>query len=388
MKRLKSISVGGLWRSLVGREVGREDWIESQSRARKLREQSADISARLARCGLDLADHSRDLAFVGLCSGQVEKKAVTYRNSNLIPEVQARNVHGMLRQLQCYIDQNNPKQMRMLVISHGWQDLFDYNRAHRDAGRRVSKFFASDQVKAWGIEPLYFNIENTIHRDERGAARVNLHTHALLRFTRYLGKEEWGRFLAYARNYFRKGYVHDSPLGRAAECVKYVFKPSEFEQLADWELAVLAVQCHRMKFFHPVGRFRDWRRSLKDERVKVKKVAIGDKWEWRKVPMAERLGDVRGGLPPAAGRVVAMLAPAPRFAARLEPVLAVQGYAGDLAELVRQNGLQGLADDARALWGRALSSIRDTTTTTVRRKSDWPPGRAPRREGEAPCHAN
>lgn len=391
MKLPAEISQGKLWSALVGREVGREDWIDGHSRARQLREQSSDIAERLAAVGLDVSDRSREVVMVGLCTGMAERRSVTYRNSNLIPEVQSRNVHSVLRELQCFIENQPANKLRMLTISAGWVPLLSYNSAHRRLSRKISKFFAKPEVKALGIEPLFYNIENTIQRFELGAA-LNLHSHALIRCDRYLGKVAWTGFLELARRYFGKGYVHDSPLRKSAELVKYVFKPSEFEQLEDWELALLAVQCHRMKFFHPVGRFREWRRKLKEEGLRVKRVPVGDQWEWRTVPKAARPEAKNGSPPPEAGRIIAVLAPAPRFSNRLEPVFVVQGYGGDLDELARQNRLDDTLAFARELWraaeARDHKSIRDTTTTTVPEKKQPPPDWQRRRWRESPCHAN
>lgn len=392
MRLPRRITDEKLWGALVGREVGRDGYIEDQSRARVLREQSQDIAGRLAGQGIELRDTSRALVFIGACSGLIDKKAISYRNSNLLPEVQSRNVHTVMRELQCFMDHQDARKMRMLTVSAGWVPLIHYKREHQALLRRISKYFRRRVVIEAGIEPIFYNVENTIKRGDDGQIYLNLHSHILIRAGRYLGREKWAAFLEDARGWFPKGYVHDSPLKKAAEVVKYVFKPSEFEKLEGWELALLAVQCHRQKFFHPVGRFKLWRRKLKEEGLRVKRVPKGDQWEWRSVPKAKRDIPEKGAPPPPAGRVIAITAPSPRLSTRMEPILVVEGYAGDLDALAHQNGIEGVLDRARRLWHRAAAqprvSIEDTTTTTVLNDHHPPPRSTRAREGGPPCHAN
>lgn len=393
MKRLETISSKKLFTALTGLEVDRDDWIDGRGEDRRLKEQSADIVERLLRAGLDLRETSRQVTFVGVCSGQAETKSVFYRNSNVIPEIQARNVHGMLRDLSCYIDGSDKRKLRMLVVSAGWQPLLRYSESHRTLARKVSKFFARPDVKALGIKPLFSNIENTIKRDDGGGAMLNLHSHILIRADRYLGATRWLGFLDLARRYFGKGYVHDSALETAAEVVKYVFKPQEFEALEDWELALLCIQCHKLKFFRPLGDFRAWRARLRADGMKVKKIPDRKRaWRWVQVPKAAKAGTPNRTDPPPAGLVLGMQAPSARFATRLEPILIVEGYAGDLMELARQNRIEELVLYYQELWhaggAEGLDSMEHNTTTTVP-ENRWPPGLEPGHKREhPPCHAN
>ena len=367
--------------ALVGFEVERDPWIDSQSQKRERREQSENIVERMERVGIP-GRSGRAVWLVGMVSEQTEQLP-DFRNCNLIPTVQSRNTRGMHRHLEYFLSTFRKKShVRMLVVSGGWVPLDAYRADHQSHCRRMSKFAAHAKLKRWGIRPFFYNVENTLQRDDDGRAMVNLHSHMLIHTSRFLGKRQWAEFLEFARAYFPKGYVHDSPLEKAAEAVKYCFKPSEFDGLTDPEFRWLAMQviggellnpetreietCGPLKFFHPLGAFREFRSELGNR--KLIKLPKGDRWEWRlhdrEKPEPEREG---GGQ--TENVVLAVTRPLPSFSTRMEPCLLVEGYSGDFAAMVRQNRLQDFVGHARALYAERVrgeaASIKDTTTPTV-----------------------
>jgi hypothetical protein len=414
------ISDKEIWNTLVGRGVSRDTFIDGQIRERELRNQSDAIVERMERCGLQGRSARGGVSIIGLVSGQVEK-ATDYRNCNLIPAQQSRNVHDMLKHVRYLVDTSPRKsQFRMLVVSGGWCRFDKYRKHHKLHTRRMSKFAAHRLLKEFGIEVLFYNVENTIHRSEN-TAMLNMHSHALFRSRRFLGKKKWIKFIQFARDFFPKGFVHDSKIENPKEVVKYVFKPSEFDLLTDDEFKEFAQQviggrCQvdpetgeiltregpggelievlegPLKFFHPLGSMRAFRAELRKDRQKLIMVPTADdQWVWRKTEKKKPRQIPEAQDCPRDNILLAITRPMPKFTPRMEPCLIVQDYTGDFDKLVRANGLTRAVSDARNLFadrarkeeaalrraenasGSEATSMKHTTTTTVP-EWDWEGG--------------
>jgi len=399
---------------MIGREVGRESFLDGQICARQLRLQSDAIVERMERCGLQGRSTRGGVSFVGLVSGQAEL-ATDYRNCNLIPVQQSRNVHDMLKHVRYLMDRTPKKnRLRMLVVSGGWCPFDKYRKYHKAHARRMSKFAANKRLKEFGIKIEFYNVENTIKRSD-GKAMLNLHSHALFRSTRYLGKRKWNEFLEFARNFFPKGYIHDSKIEKPQEVVKYVFKPSEFDLMSDLEFTEFAQQviggrCQidpdtgevltrvndagelveikegPLKFFHPLGRMRALRSDLKKDRQKLLMVPASDgRWVWCKTEKKRPsyTPDKSSEDGPKENLLLATTRPMPKFTQRMEPCLIVQDYNGNFDQLVFENALSKRVSDARAIFDNRVRadatatreaenatqgnapSMQHTTTTTV-----------------------
>jgi hypothetical protein len=365
-----------VWERVVGRPIDRGAFIDSQSRARQLLEQSKDVVRRLEAEGIP-GRAAEPVHLVGICTG-LSEPAVQFRNSNLIPTVQAKNVHDMLRDVRFVVETTSRKQLRMAVVSNGWQPLDSYREEHKRFTRLLSRFAAAKELDAWGIEILFYNVENTVQRDAGGAPMLNQHSHLLIRSRQRLGAKRWTAFLDWARSRFPKGYFHDA--GRVvdpAECVKYAFKPAELDALTSAEFAELFRQTYRLKFFQPIGELRAMRRELKERRMKLVQVPA-----WFGATREERVWAVVAKAPVEAKQekndsgsssnvIVGMTLPQPRFSVHAEPCLIVKGWTGDIDELVRARQLVPLVEKARRYWDRnvaaaAAASMGHTTTTTDR----------------------
>jgi hypothetical protein len=398
--------------AMIGREVNRDHFIDGQISARLLMEQSETMADRLERCDMQGRSSRGEVTVVGMVSGQAES-STDFRNTNLIPVQQSRNVRDILKSISYMMDTAYRKnQFRMLVVPAGWCRVGEYREHHEAHTRRMSKFAALSELRELGITMFFYNMENTIHRP--GVAMLNLHSHALIRCNRRLGRKKWIEFLDLAKRHFPKGYVHDSKIGKAAECVKYSFKPSEFDKMTDAEFGEFALQvmggrCQvdaetgeiktrlsdggelievregPLKFFHPLGPLREFRSELKRNRQKLVRVSSDDGWTWntteRKKPEPKPEG---GGA--TKNIVLAVTRPMPKFTPRMEPCIIVQDYSGDFDQLVREAGLESLVSEVREIFdarvradAKALreaendsqaegDSIRDTTTTTVRER--------------------
>ena len=337
----------------------------------------------------------------------------------------------MLKHVRYLADNTKAGRLRMLVVSAGWCGLYSYRTHHKAHTRRMSKFAAHPKLKEFGIIVEFYNIENTIHRADDGAAMMNLHSHLLFRSTRYLGKKKWAEFLEFAKGYFPKGYVHDSKIEKANEVVKYCFKPSEFELLTDEEFAelfhqvsggrpkfdpdtgevetrkgdngeLIAVREGPLKFFHPLGSLREFRSKLNKERQNLIQVPTVDgRWIWRLTERRARLPRPEGETGERPNVVLAITRPMPKFTPRMEPCVIVHDYTGDFAEMVAANGLEGVVSEAKGIWTKRIAeekkaaqragmdsqgaspSMQHTTTTTVPEtpppewEQDWSPPHDP-----------
>ena len=412
--------------TLIGREVARDTYLDGRIRERQLKEQSEHIIRRLERMGIQGRTARGETCVVGLVSGQAEL-ATDYRNCNLIPVQQSRNVHNMLKHVRYLVDTSKPGRMRMLVVSDGWCPLTGYRVGHKAHTRRMSKFAAHPNLKEYGIELQFYNVENTIKRDDNGVAMMNRHSHVLFRSTRYLGKKKWTEFLEFARNYFPKGYVHDSKVQKANEVVKYVFKPAEFDLLTDEEFAelfhqvsggrpkfdpdtgevetrqgedgeLISVREGALKFFHPLGALREFRSMLKHSNQKLIQVPTVDgRWIWRITERKERQERPDSDAGERPNMVLAITRPMPKFTQRMEPCVIVQDYTGDFAEMIAANSLECAVSEARGIFAervaqdekaareahrdslRATASMKHTTTTTVPKRDakTWSKHRPP-----------
>lgn len=363
-------STGELWEHTIGLEVDRTSWLEGQSRDSILKEQSEDIARRLESQGINAYQSENNTTLVGLCSGDTEKTS-SYRNSNMIPVQQSKNVHNMMKDLQFHADNSrNKKQLRMLVVSNGWVSLADYNSEHRAFTRRISKFAADPNTRANGIEVVYYNVENTIHRID-GVPYLNMHAHILIKSTRKLGPNNWQSFINWVKSRFPKGYVNDSRLRNVKECVKYVFKPCEFELLTDKELAELFHQQFKLKFFHPLGEIKELRKKMKKDGLKLVRMPTGrpDEWKWHMMPKAKaNPKQDRNNSGCTKNIVLAVTNPMPKFSPRREPCIVVTNYDGNFEGLIKHRNLSDLREQAMRTW-RARASMKHTTTTTVRKTS-------------------
>lgn len=408
----KEITAKEIGEAMIGREVARDTFLDGQRRERLLKEQTEDLIARLERVGIDGRTYGRETAIVGLVTGQAVR-VHPFRNCNMLPAPQSRNVHDMLKSVRYLFDVTKRGRLRMLVVSGGWVPLHRYRACHKAHTRLMSKFAAHPKLKDLGIDVEFYNVENTIQRDDDDTAMLNLHSHVLFKCRRHLGAKRWREFLDFARGYFPKGYVHDSPVQNPAEVVKYVFKPQEFDALTDEELGELFLQIaggrpkidpetgevamrigpdgelteireRGLKFFHPLGSLRIFRRKLRENRQKLVLVpTVDDRWIWR---VTERKDAQERPEPsdsqPEDNRVLAITRPMPKFTRRMEPCLIVQNYDGDFEDLIRRNRLQDTVTDARAIFRARVDTdrraakgdapMRHTTTTTVPER-DRPP---------------
>jgi hypothetical protein len=192
-----------------------------------------------------------------------------------------------------------------------------------------------------------------------------------------------------------KGYFNDSPIRKAAEVVKYCFKPSEFDLLNDDQLAAFYNACKGLRFYTPLSNLREFRGQLKESRLKLKHIETdkGPAWRLVKGRTRGRLEDIEedkqeqidGSASSTVNVICGITAPSPTFSEVYEPSVIIRNFDGNLEGLLalnpwieqriaavkktvaRQQEHQRQIEYRRARDRRAspAPSIWDTTTITV-----------------------
>lgn len=347
-----SIPLALLWEQRIGVETPRDAWVDQQSKARVLREQSDDLARRLEAHGILAFDTSRDLAIVGLVSESSEQIR-PYRNVNFLPAVQSKNKREMLKSVSYWMDITPVNQRRMWVLSWGWVPAADLREAAKALARAVSRLSADPEMHQARLELVLRSTEFTVQRDEQGNLFWNLHAHLLLRARKFLGSARWNELRdKMAERYSPKKYINDSPIADAAEVVKYNFKPAELAGLDDSELVELFHQTRGLHLHQPLGEVRELRQKLDEQSLRLVRLAPARKGERGQWATLERLAAPKREkssepAPAAADVILAITLPQPKFGPRAEPCLVVTGYSGDFATLLKKN------PSLAPIWARA-----------------------------------
>lgn len=371
MQRPRTIDLAALEESQTGRKLKPKQWEKARTERLTLELQSEDIANRLERCGVKIREGR--FTMIGLLSENHTEKTA-FRNCNIIPSCQSKNTHDMMKAVQYWMDTTSAKKTRMWVLSMGWVPLYEYDRHHKKFTRTISKLNSNPILKKYGVEFVYYAVENTIKQVVEGpnmkVPKLNLHAHVLLKANQFAGKHGWQMMLEEIRRIVPKNYLHDSPIKKAAEVVKYVFKPSEFAKLNDDQFACLYNQTHGLRFHTCLGELKEFRAGLKADGLKLRRIEGEAQGEWRLVKARKRTD--KKDQPPTpdepGNMVLGITSPAPAFSELYEPCLLVKDFNGSLSQLLAENpwieqrmaALRRTADRQTA-----RPSIGDTTTITV-----------------------
>ncbi len=384
MKRPRLIDLATLEESQTGRKLDPAQWEKARQERLTLEMQSEDIASRLERCGVKVRDGK--FTMIGLLTESYAEKTA-FRNCNIIPSCQSKNTHDMLKSVQFWLDTTKAKKARMWVLSMGYVPLYEYSERHKEFTRLISKLNSNPILKRYGVEFVYYAVENTIKQVVRGpnmkVPMLNLHAHILLKANKFAGREGWKMMLDDVRRIVPKNYLHDSPIAKAAEVVKYVFKPSEFAKFNDDQFACLFNQTKGLRFHTCLGELKEFRAGIKKDGLKLKRIEGEGQAEWRLVKGRKR--NDQKDRPPTpdmpVNTVLGITSPAPTFSELYEPCLLVKDFNGSLEQLLTMNpwieqrmaALRRTADRQNA-----RPSIKDTTTITVQdswqdETLDWHP---------------
>jgi len=367
IKRPRIIDHTQLEEAQTGRKLDKAAFKKAAAERKTLEDQSEYIANRLERVGVK-ARTGRYTIIGMLSENHTEKTA--FRNCNIIPSVMSRNTHDLMKCVQYWMDTTSAKKTRMWVLSMGWVPLYEYAKCHKEFTRTISKLNSHKVLKKYGVEFVYYAIENTVKKNEDGHVYLNLHAHVLLKANEYAGREGWKRMLEAVRLLVPKGYLHDSPIKSAAEVVKYVFKPSEFELLNNDQLASLFQGTHGLRFHNTMGELRDFRAGIKKDGLKLKRIEgeVAGAWRLVKARTRDELKDKLNTSPQEGDLVVGITSPTPAFTELYEPCLIVKDFKGSFEALMALNpwiGERMAALRRTADRQNAFPSIKDTTTITV-----------------------
>ena len=381
-----------LWKWEVGTEVDADKWDEGQIRDLKLKSQTDAIARRLEKRGILTRQGGSGTHLVCLMTGQ-SAKMPDYRNCNIFPLVQARNVSAMQRLVAFWFSEIPSYQLRMFIISDGLVKLPEYRQKHGAFKRRISRIASEPWLKDAGISLEYYSVEITVHQSDDNPL-LHLHSHVLVRSRKRLGKKRWAELIERIRRHFPKRYVRDEPLRSPSECVKYVFKPTDLEEkLTDAELAILFDQIFRLKFYQPLGDLAEYSRNLKWSNQKLRKAGPrAENLKWCRVQRKTRIKaeeeppHLRDVLmttedPDSPNRtpevselqenfILGVTGPIAKFSPTRAPCVIVKNFSGLASDLMHQEGYQKLVEKAARFWDRNRAaeggaSMQHTTTTTV-----------------------
>ena len=384
MKHPRLIDLATLEESQTGRKLTTTQWEKARKERLMLEMQSEEIANRLERCGIKIRDGK--FTMIGLLSEDYSEKTA-FRNCNIIPTCQSKNTHDIMKSVQYWMDTTSAKKTRMWTLSMGWVPLYEYAENHKKFTRIISKLHSNPILKKYGVEFVYYAVENTIKQVEQGpnlkVPMLNLHAHVLVKANQFAGREGWKMMLDELRRNLPKNYLNDGAIRNAAEVVKYVFKPSEFSKLNNDQFASLYNQTKGLRFHTCLGELKTFRAEIKKSGLKLRRIEGEAQGEWRLVKGRKR--DDQKDRPPSPDKptntVLGITSPSPMFSELYEPCLIVKDFNGSLANLLAMNpwieqrmaALRRTADRQNA-----RPSIKDTTTITVQdcwqdETVDWQP---------------
>lgn len=253
----------------TGGEVDADGWREGIRRTARLNEQSASLADALERCGIS-ARSDNDVTLVGLVTGE-KRRLESYRPIRFIPSVAQRERKKYKSALEYFLNSKPGYQYtRYIVINDGApiQAFGNLRKAHQDRARKISKF-ASKARDLWGVETIFRATEYT--RKIRGndtTYSYHLHNNLLLKPGWY-DPDKWDAFLRWSNEFFSYGFTDNGKVKKVEEIVKYMIKPDDLMGISDREVAWLYSQTFKARFVSLMGDFREFFKSLTDDRLKV-----------------------------------------------------------------------------------------------------------------------
>ena len=337
------------WRDeQLGTRIELPTWWDGVSQREALRWQTEMLAGALERRGIVTRLGHDDLTLLGAVSG-AEDHGESWRHIRILPEVARRDRAPLLRELQKYLSERDPRgYARLMTLTVGRRvPLRELRERCRQVLRRCSRW-ADDVARPLSIEPVYCAVEYTIDAD--GLAHA--HAHAIVIPRKKLGGEAWGRFLAATREAIG-GKIDDAGrLREPREAVKYVCKPADLLLLTEEQLEEVYWQTYRLRFASPMGEFREFRRRLRERGLRVARHREGLVYVRGDSRPREEPDPNEEAPPKIENRVLFMSNPAPRFAPIAEPVIHVLGYTTRPTTQAGARGLQMVRDLQRAAAAR------------------------------------
>ena len=311
-----------------------ETWERGRVAELRLKSQTSQLVALLESGGY-VAERpmSSDIVRIGVCSGRSEV-VPAYRNINFLPSIARAKRQKMVRNLSWWADQGRGYLRYGVVTAGARVPIVQLRQSLQDLGRLVSRWSASDQLRAWGVSVVFRASEFTINSQKLCHPHINL----VYDFTRRLEPEEFSQFLKFTRDFFGAIWKDCGRLVDPAEVVKYVVKPVDLDGLGSVDLVALAHSLFGLRLVSTFGAFREAMQRLKLANQVIAKTWRGDSWRWCIVQRSPVARAESGRSSAGVDQVLCVTSPAPSFSPRFEPSVLVRNWSGrPLSEILGES---------------------------------------------------
>ena len=316
------------------RETGLElcplAWRAQKDREARIKEQSELVADVLFRHDFNPYRPDGGNVEIGLISGRMERSSADYRNLHAIPIVAARNRSGLLLELMAFLSEYKHAGFARYSVLTGGQRVKarDIPAAKRKLNSKINDWIRY-YLKPLGIETLLKTWEFPYNAE---TGDFHLHCNLLYAPTSYIPKAEWSDFLSESRLFFGTHWADCGKLENPHELIKYVLKPEEMISLAEndpQQMLELVQGMYKSRLVEAQGAFQQWRRSLKDEGMKVVPRRKRINGEVRRfIEIVPKIEVVRRDYEPdystpGENVILAYLPPKAKFMNRFEPTILV-----------------------------------------------------------------
>lgn len=324
-------------------------WSERELRYRLQDELTRRIAGILEPAGVPVFRPGRGFALVGLVTGGIKPAEQPYRRIHFLPAVAAALRAELANALELFLATKG-RYARYAVMTTGQRCEVGELRARIQQLNRLVSRWHHETCKPLGIVVAFRSIELPCDDD------LSFHVHANIVYwpTRSIPKKPWKKFLRRTRAFFGAHWKDNGRLKEVREVVKYMMKGDQVARLAETDPAVLVELYHQLKLLplvQPLGPFRDFRRRLERDRLKVVAVyeARGRRLVAVKRPPRPHRDRPNTGLPET-NQVLSIDLPRAAFCNYREPVMRVCNL--DANTLWNHPGLAARARAALADWTR------------------------------------
>ena len=317
---------------LCGEIQDLELWEKGQKQNQYLLDQTYKIADQLEAEGIEAYQH-QDLTLFGLHSKSY-KKLPNFRNITFLPYVARKNRNKILKPLEFYL-QRHPN-ARFATITSGVRcTLEELPDRAKWMHRQISKCNATKFMKDARAKFVFRSTElgEVYPLGSDGEVSCHPHCHTLLVLDRFLPKDQWSTLLERIHGFFGTHYQDCGKIKNVRELVKYCVKPSDFEHLSSKDVVSLYHATKNLRLVESLGSFRECKRKLKEDRMKL----VRRKGVLKKVPnwvggatvdKATRCFQPIREDDPVVPQIVAWCVPSRVFTPVTEPVFLVHGLQG------------------------------------------------------------
>lgn len=276
-------------------KLDQDSWIQNQIRSDWLAKQTKILAERLSPFVPEIFRPPEKWVSMVAADGTARvMDRSKYSNQNILPLVMQGNSRSMLRPLIRFASER--PMSRMLVATAGPRvpiGLFkDTLKSHN---ARVKDVLAP-YLKAFKIEEYFRRTEYTIALGDDGVHTYHIHTHILIDppFIK-----DWTGFLSGLCKVFASHIKDCGRIGNIVECCKYACKISKdmdedssslgIMDLPQDELVRLHQALKGAKLLRPVGKFSEFLKRLKDDKVVLRRLLVDKKthtYKWVEVEKA------------------------------------------------------------------------------------------------------